>query len=94
MKDHVMDLAARRTQLQLKAAAQRAQLGEVMESIESRVRTVDNVLVKARPFLRKPVLLAGGAALLWFVGPGRLLKLAGRAALVISVGRRLMGFVR
>ena len=94
MKDHLMDLADRRTQLQLKAAAQREQLVFAMESIESRVRTVDSVLIKARPFLRKPVLLVGGAALLWFIGPGRLLKMAGRAALLISAGRRLMGFVR
>jgi len=94
MKDHLVELADRRRQLLLKSAAQREQLGAAMESIESRVRTVDNVLVKARPFLRKPVLLVGGAALVWFIGPGRLLRMAGRAALLLSAARRLMGMVR
>jgi hypothetical protein len=88
MNDRLAELADRRTRLQLKAAAQRAQLGVAMESIESRVRTVDNVLLKVRPLLRKPVLLAGGAALALFIGPGRLLKMAGRAMLLITAARR------
>ena len=94
MKVHLMALADRRMQLQRKAAAQREQLGVAMESIEARVHTVDNVLIKMRPFLRRPVLLVGGAALVWFFGPRRLLQMAGRAALLISAGRRLMGFIR
>ena len=94
MKDHLMELADRMAHLQRKAAAQRQQLGAAMEGIESRVRAVDGVLLKVRPFVRRPMLLAGGAALALFIGPSRLLRVAGKAMFLFSAARRLMGLIR
>lgn len=94
MKDHLLELADRRAHLQRKAAAQRQQLGDAMEGIESRVRSVDGVLLKLQPFVRKPMLLAGGAALVLFVGPKRVLRMAGKAMFLFSAARRLMGLIR
>ncbi len=88
MKQHLRTLADRRASLQRKAAAQRAQLGIAMQPIESGVRTVDNVLLKVRPFVGKPVLLVGGAALALFIGPRRMLRLAGRAMLLVATARK------
>ena len=94
MKEHLLQLADRRAYLQRKAAAQRQELGDAMQGIESRVHAVDGVLLKVRPFLRKPILLAGGAALALFMGPRRVLRMAGKAMFVVSAARRLMGLIR
>jgi YqjK-like protein len=92
VNDHLTGLADRRAQLQLKAAAHRQQLGELVDSIEARTQGIDQVLLKARPFVRKPVLFAGAAAILLFVGPGRALRLLGKGMLMFSAARRLLGF--
>lgn len=94
MSDHQTDLAERRAQLQRKAARQRAQLGAHVQAVEARFRSVDGGLRSARRLLGKPALLAGSAALLFFVGPLRTLGMLGRATLLISTARRLMGFAR
>lgn len=94
MKSHLAELAARRTQLQLKAAMQRQQLGEAMESFEAQIRGIDHGLQKVTSFVRKPLVLAGGAALLWFFGPRRVLSLVSKAAFFLPLARRLMGMFR
>jgi hypothetical protein len=90
MSGHVAELALRRKALQLKAAAQRRQLGDHVGDIEARCAGVDRGFVRARSLLRKPVVLAGGAALFLVLGPGRLMSLAGRAAVLISIAKRLI----
>jgi hypothetical protein len=93
MRGHSAELASRRKHLQRKAAAQRRELGECVGDIKARCLGVDRGLLKARGLLRKPVVLAGGAALFLFLGPGRLMSLAGRAAVLVSIARRLIRHV-
>ncbi len=88
MSDHLYDLAQRRAGLQRKAELQREQLGAHVRAIESRVSGADGLL-SARFLLQKPVLIAGAAALLFFVGPRRVLALAGRAIFLFSTAKRL-----
>jgi hypothetical protein len=90
MSRYLDQLAMRREDLQRKAAAQRHELAEYIGDIEARCLAVDRVFVKARDLLRKPSVLAGGAALLLFLGPRRLMSLAGRAAVLVSIARRLI----
>jgi hypothetical protein len=54
---------------------------------------VDRGFQKLRNLFRKPVLLAGAAALVTLLGPSRLLSLAGKAAMMIPIARRLLSRV-
>ncbi len=65
-----------------------------MDSLDERIRSVDHGIGTVRGFVQKPVILAGGAALLWFLGPRRALRWAGSAAFLIPLARRLLGFFR
>lgn len=94
MKTHLAELAARRTQLQLKAAMQRQQLGEAMQSFDAQIRGIDGGLQKVTTFVKKPLVLAGGAALLWFFGPRRALSLVSKAAFFLPLARKVMGIFR
>lgn len=94
MKHRLTELAQRRARLTQKAAAQRAQLGQHLHAIESRFGVVDQGILKVRGLLQQPVLLAGGAALAMFLGPMRALRLVGKAALMITAARRVLGFFR
>lgn len=86
MSGHLAELAERRARLQRKAQLQREQLGAHVRAIESRT----GGLLSARSLLQRPVLIAGGAALLFFVGPRRVLGLAGRAMFLFSTAKRLL----
>jgi hypothetical protein len=90
MSGHLAELAMRRQALQRKAAEQRSQLGAYVNDIETRLAGVDRGFAGLKGLLRKPVVLAGGAALFLFLGPGRLISLAGRAALLVSIARRFI----
>jgi hypothetical protein len=90
MTGRLAELAERRRELQQKAAAQRSQLGEYVGDIEARFAGVDRGFLNLRGLLQKPAMLAGGAALFLFMGPGRMISLAGKAAVLVSIARRLI----
>jgi hypothetical protein len=90
MSGRLAELAQRREELQRRAAAQRDELGEYVGEIETRGAGVDRGYTRIQGLLRKPVTLAGGAALLFFLGPRRVVSLAGRAAILVSIARRLI----
>jgi hypothetical protein len=92
MSDHLAQLAQRRAALQRRAEQQREDLGAQVRAFEARVGGFDRLL-GAGQLLRKPVVLAAGAALLFFLGPRRVLKISGRALLLFSTARRLFGFI-
>ncbi len=94
MSERLRLLEERRALLQRKSAVQRQQLGLAVEEIDSRIRRVEGGLGSARKFLKRPAVLAGGAALGLLVGPRRALRLAGQAALVVAAARRLLRYVR
>ncbi|MGE0652592.1 MAG: YqjK family protein [Alphaproteobacteria bacterium] len=94
MSGRLTELAERQARLRLKSAVQRQQLGALVDSIDSRIRTVDRGLASARGFLQKPAVLAGGATFALLIGPRRVLRLAGQAVLVFAAARRLLRLVR
>jgi hypothetical protein len=84
------ELAMRRQNLQRKAAEQRRELGGHVVEIEARFAGVDRTFVRARSLAQKPIVLGAGAALFFLLGPRRLMALAGKAAMVVSIARRAM----
>jgi hypothetical protein len=90
MSRRLAELAQRRQELQRRAAAQREELGEYVGEIVTRCAGVDRGYARIQGLLRRPAALAGGAALLFFLGPRRVVSLAGRAAFLVSIARRLI----
>jgi hypothetical protein len=88
MSGVLANLAIRRENLQRKAAEQRRDLGKYVGDIEARCLGVDRGFLRVKGLLQKPVLLAAGAALFYFLGPARLMSLAGKTAAVVSIARR------
>ncbi len=91
MKIHLTELAEHRLQLQQQAAAQRQQLAMHVNTIEARIRGVDQGLLNVRNFLQRPAVLAGGAALALCMGPRRALQLLGKAMKLMLAARRMFG---
>jgi hypothetical protein len=94
LSDHLSDLALRRARLQRKAELQREQLGAHVRAIEERFSGGVGGFLNARFLFQKPALIMGGAALLFFAGPRRVLALAGRALFLFSTAKRLLRLVR
>lgn len=83
-------LAARHSQLRLRAAAQRRELGETMSDIEHHLSGVDRGLGAAQRLIKSPAVIIGGAALIALIGPKRLMRWASRGALMYSTARRFI----
>jgi hypothetical protein len=94
MSQRTIDLGRREMELRLRCAAQRAELGREVDRIESRLHTVDQVVMGARGFLLRPVVIAGTAILLVLVGRGRAFRVLGRGLLIVATARRLARFVK
>jgi hypothetical protein len=90
MSDRQHELAARREALRAESAIQREYLGRTVQDIESRLAGIDRGIEIARRVVQKPVVLAGAIALVAFIGPRRLLRIAGRSAVLFATGRRVM----
>jgi YqjK-like protein len=88
--DRQRELAARREALRAESAIQRDFLGRTVEDLESRLAGIDRGIEIARRAVRKPVVLAGAIALIAFIGPRRVLRIAGRSAVLFATGRRVM----
>jgi len=90
MSDRQQELASRRKALRAQSAIQREHLGRTIEDIETRLEGIDRGIAIARSVVRKPIVLAGGIALIALIGPRRLLRIAGRSAVLFATGRRVM----
>jgi hypothetical protein len=90
MSDRQRELAARREALLAQAAIQREAIGHSVQDIETRLAGIDRGIEIARRIVKKPIVLAGGIALVTLVGPRRLLRIAGRSAVLFASGRRVM----
>jgi hypothetical protein len=90
MSDRQRELATRREALLAASAIQRESLGRTVDDIEARLAGIDRGIDLARRVIRKPVVLAGGIALVALIGPRRLLRIAGRSAVLFATGRRVM----
>lgn len=83
--------AQHRNALLLRITAQRQSLGAQFGAIESRLAGIDYRLAQARDFLRSPVALGGGLAMVLALGPRRLLRWASRSLVTLGTVRRLIG---
>lgn len=90
MSDRQRELAARRQALRAQSEIQREYLSRTVEDIETRLAGIDRGIEIARRVVRKPIVLAGGIALVALIGPRRLLRIAGRSAVLFATGRRVM----
>lgn len=94
MSDRQLELAARRNTLIARSAIQREELATIAREIQARLAGIDRGIELARNVARKPAVIAAAIAVIAFVGPRRLVGLAGRSALFLTTGRRLMKMLR
>lgn len=94
MSDRRQRLAQRRAALLAHSAVQRGELSQQVAQIESRLASVDHTINVVKRYAAQPLLLAGGVALLVMIGPRRLLSWAGRSAVLLSAGRRMLRLMR
>ncbi|HEY0939217.1 MAG TPA: YqjK family protein [Steroidobacter sp.] len=83
-------LAAKHSQLRLRAAMQRRELGATMSQIEHHLSSVDRGIDAAQRWIKNPVVIVGGVALVALVGPKRLMRWASRGALFYSTAKRFI----
>lgn len=92
MSSNEAALAVRREALLRRSAELRSAIIDDTAAISSHLRVVDTVTGFLRSGSGRAV-VGGGALLLLLVGPSRVLKVAGRAALMWSLIRRLLPLV-
>jgi hypothetical protein len=83
-------LAAKHSNLRLRAAVQRRQLGSSMDEIEHHLSGLDRGLGSAQRLLKNPAVLIGGVAVVALIGPKRLMRWVSRGALIYSTARRFI----
>lgn len=83
-------LAAKHSNLRLRSAVQRRELGSTMNDIEHHLSGLDRGIGAAQRWVKNPALIVSAVALVALVGPKRLLGWASRGALVYSTAKRLM----
>ena len=94
MSERTLTLAQRRTALRAHCALQREELARIADHVESRLGSVDRGINLLRRYATRPLLLGGGITLLTLIGPRRLLRWAGRSAVFVTAGRRLLRLLR
>ncbi|MFO7304374.1 MAG: YqjK family protein [Gammaproteobacteria bacterium] len=88
--DRAAELAERRRQLQAKCAAQRQQVARAAGEIGHELAKVDRALGTVRRFVKKPVLIAVGVAVLTLIGPARLARWMGRSVVWYGLAKRTL----
>ena len=81
-------LAAKHSNLRLRAAVQRRELGSTMNRIEHQLSGLDRGIGAAQRLIKNPAVLIGAVALVALIGPKRLMRWATRGALIYSTARR------
>jgi hypothetical protein len=83
-------LAAKHSNLRLRAAVQRRQLGATMNEIEHQLSGVDRGIARATRVIKNPAVIIGGVALVAMVGPKRLIRWVTKGALLYSTAKRFI----
>jgi YqjK-like protein len=83
-------LAAKHSNLRLRAAVQRRALGSTMNEIEHQLSGFDRGIERATRVLKNPAVIIGGVALVAMVGPKRLMRWATKGAVLYSTAKRLL----
>ncbi|MDY6944394.1 MAG: YqjK family protein [Pseudomonadota bacterium] len=83
-------LIAKHSNLRLRSAVQRRELGTTMNDIEHHLSGLDRGIGAARRLVKNPAVLVGAVALVALVGPKRLVGWASRGALIYTTARRFL----
>ena len=83
-------LAAKHSNLRLRAAVQRRELGSTMHEIEHQLSGVDRGIARTTRLLKNPAVIIGGVAIVAIVGPKRLMRWATKGALLYSTAKRFL----
>jgi len=83
-------LTAKHSNLRLRAAVQRRELGSQMNEIEHHLSGLDRGLGAAQRWVKNPAVIMGGVAVVALVGPKRLMRWVTRGAMVYSTAKRLI----
>jgi hypothetical protein len=83
-------LSARHQRLRLASEVQRRELGVAASELEERLGRVDRGVAAVRKFVRHPAVIMGGLAALALIGPRRILGVASRGAMYMSLARALL----
>lgn len=92
--DRAILLAHRRSALRARCAIQRIHLAETTQHIQARLGSIDRGIAVVRRYATRPLLIAGGLALLTLIGPRRVIRWAGRSAVLVTTGKRVMRLLR
>lgn len=90
MSERFDQLITQHSNLRLRSAVQRRQLGETMHEIEHHLSGLDRGITAARRLVHSPAVIAGGVAIFALLGPRRLMRWATRGVLVYSTAKRFM----
>lgn len=83
-------LTAKHSNLRLRSAVQRRELGATMNDIEHHLSGLDRGIGAAQRLIKNPAVLVGGVALVALVGPKRLMRWASRGAVIYSTAKRFI----
>lgn len=83
-------LSAKHSNLRLRSAVQRRQLGSTMNEIEHHLSGLDRGLGAAQRLIKNPAVLIGGVAVVALIGPKRLMRWVSRGALIYTTARRFI----
>ena len=83
-------LAAKHSNLRLRAAVQRREMGATMNDIEHQLSGVDRGVARVSRVLKNPAVIVGGVALVAMVGPKRLMRWVTKGALLYSTAKRFI----
>lgn len=87
-------LRVRCEQLRAHAAVQRIHLADETRQLEARLVNVDRVINVVCGAARQPLLIAAGLGLLALLGPGRVIRVAGKCAMMLATGSRVLRLMR
>lgn len=90
MSERFNQLAAKHSNLRLRAAMQRRALGSSMDEIEHHLSGVDRGLGAAQRWVKNPLVLIGGVAVVALIGPKRMMGWVSRGALIYTTARRFI----
>jgi hypothetical protein len=83
-------LVAKHSNLRLRSAVQRRELGSTMHDIEHHLSGLDRGIGTAQRLIKNPAMIVGAVALVALVGPKRLVGWASRGALIYTTARRFI----
>jgi YqjK-like protein len=94
MTDRQLELVARREALRAETARQREHMDALARDIQARLSGIDRSIDMVRTVAAKPLVIAGAIAVVALVGPRRLLSIAGRGAMFLTTGGRVLKMLR